>query len=82
MPSYADGDAVSNLVLTPPLTTFAVAYQEYLQASGPGRGDGGGAVGTARAAMETSFGGGAVASDLTPQASRRMTTFNGGRATG
>ena len=53
VPSYADGDAVSNLVLSP-LTTFAVAYQESLQ--GSGRATVAARWGTARSAMETSFG--------------------------
>ncbi len=75
VPSYADGDAVSNLVLSP-LTTFAVAYVEYLQASGQGGATVAARWATARAAMEASFG---VANvyDLTPQAPAEMTTFNG-----
>ncbi|MBE7452765.1 MAG: hypothetical protein HS111_28970 [Kofleriaceae bacterium] len=75
VPSYADGDAVSNLVVSP-LTTFAVAYQEYLEGSGQGGATVAARWATARAAMETSFG---VANvyDLTPQAPAEMTTFNG-----
>ncbi len=74
VPVYNDGDAISNLTVTP-LTTFAVAYLDWLR----GQGLGGSTLperwATARAAMEAQFGVANIYS-LTPQAPTEMSTFN------
>ncbi|KAB2911440.1 MAG: hypothetical protein F9K40_00780 [Kofleriaceae bacterium] len=76
VPSYAEGNAISNLVVSP-LSSFAVTYFEYLQQTNQGGSTLAERWTTARTAMETHFG---VANiyNLTPQAPSEMTTFNAG----
>lgn len=76
VPSYAEGNAISNLVVSP-LSSFAVTYFEYLQQMNQGGSTLAERWTTARTAMETHFG---VANiyNLTPQAPSEMTTFNAG----
>ncbi len=74
IPTYADGGAISSLMVTP-LTSFAVTYFEYLQQSSQGGTTVPARWTTARSAMESHFGVANIYS-LTPLAPAEMTTFN------